>query len=226
MSDSNGSESHAFALKDCAISSIATGKRAQNLRELRDNLLTIHPGCIFNHFWGGLLRPRFDDPEYNNDFASWARHCLHDARLAERLAVIDPAGFTDMELLRRELVEIIEERLEEREHVAWSAMDQQFHFVRSQIVVFDTGIRIHEPRDLAAAVPRMSLGSVYFHFIDARLRQPLLVDDFRAWLAGCDGDQGELCSRLSDVDPYFTTLSNLRKQLSRVFVEHFGEDRQ
>lgn len=226
MSDEEDTESGAFAVKDCAVSSIATGKHAQNLRELRDHLLTIHPGCIFNHFWGGLLRPRFDDPEYNNDFASWARHGLHDATLAERLAVIDPAGFTDMELLRRELVEIIEERLEEREHVAWSARDQQFHFVRSQIVVFDTNVRIHQPRDLAAAVPRMSLGSIYFHFIDARLRQPLLVDDFRAWLTGCDGDYADLCGLLSDVDPYFTTLGNLKRRLSRVFGDYFGEDRQ
>ena len=76
-----------FLIKDCALAAIATGLHAQNLRELRDHLTDIHLGCIYYHFWGGLLRPHFDDPEYNNDFASWARHALHDVPLAERLGI-------------------------------------------------------------------------------------------------------------------------------------------
>lgn len=42
-----------FAVKDCALIAIGTGERAQNLRELRDRLLTTHPACIYHHFWGG-----------------------------------------------------------------------------------------------------------------------------------------------------------------------------
>ena len=72
--------SEPFAIKDCALVSIATGRRAQNLRELRDNIVTIHPGSIYYHFWGVLLRPSFDDPEYNNDFAVWVRHALNDEK--------------------------------------------------------------------------------------------------------------------------------------------------
>ena len=60
-----------FAIKDCALAHIATGRRAQTLRELRDILRDVHPGCIYHHFWGTLLRPQFSDREYNNDFAAW-----------------------------------------------------------------------------------------------------------------------------------------------------------
>ena len=67
-----------FSVKDCALVTIATGKKAQNLKEMREHLLNIHLGSIYHHFWGGLLRPRFDDPEYNNDFAEWVRHALQD----------------------------------------------------------------------------------------------------------------------------------------------------
>jgi hypothetical protein len=66
-----------FAIKDCDLIAIATGMRAQNLRELRDRLTVVHPGCIYYHFWGGLLRPKFTDPEYNNDFAAWVFYGLH-----------------------------------------------------------------------------------------------------------------------------------------------------
>jgi hypothetical protein len=210
-----------FVVKDCALAAIATGRRAQNLRELRDHLQAVHPGSIYYHFWGGLLRPRFDDPEYNNDFASWVRHALHDPRLAERLGVIDPAGFGNLEALRQELLEIIERRLDETEFLAWAKRDQQFHFLRAQTVVFDTRKRVACPEEMVPTLPALSLGSIYYHFIDARRRAPQGLDDFRAWLDRFDGTYRGLCDRLSGIDPYFTTLRELRGRLAAVFHDYF-----
>ena len=209
-----------FAIKDCALVALATGRRAQNLRELRDQVMEIHAGSLFHHFWGGLLLPRFEEPEYNNDFAAWARHCLHDNRLAERLAVIDPTDFPDLEALRRELLEVIEERLEESEHVPWTKGDQQFQFVRSQVVVFDTHKRAETPEALGEMIPHLPVGSIFYHFIDARRRPPVRVDDFRAWLSGCGDRYAPLVDGLSAVDPFFATLTQLRAQLAAVFQEH------
>ncbi len=131
----------AFAIKDCALAAIATGVRAHNLRELRDQLMTVHPGSIYYHFWGELLRPAFDLREYNNDFANWARsaHGLHDEALAERLSVIDPTDFDDLEDLRQQVVEVTSDRLEESEKLRLLHADRPFMFIRSQIVIFDTG---------------------------------------------------------------------------------------
>jgi len=215
-----------FVIKDCTLAAIATGRRAQNLRELRDGLLTVHPGSIYYHFWGGLLRPSFDDPEYNNDFASWVRHRLHDARLAERLGVIDPADFGHMEELRQELIDVIEQRLDESEFLSWAPRDHQFHFIRAQTVVFDTHRRLEHPRELAATVPGLSVGSIYYHVIDARRREPQGVDDFRAWLARFGERYTDLNARLAELDPYFVTLVELRNQLSSIFSDYFREDGQ
>jgi len=211
-----------FVVRDCALIAQAIGVRAQNLRELRDGLLAVEPASIYYHFWGSRLRPRFDDPEYNNDFAAWARHALHDWVLAERLAVIDPTDTEDMEELRQDLVETLEERLDETEVVAWSHRDQQFHFLTSQIVVFDTHKRLHEPADLVAAMPLMSRSSVFYHFIDARRRHAEGWDDFRAWLNGRPENHTELSQQLADIDPFFSTLLELRNQLADLFQEHFG----
>lgn len=210
-----------FAVKDCVLAAIATGRRAQNLRELRDHLQAVHPGCIYYHFWGGLLRPRFDDPEYNNDFASWVRHALHDTRLAERLGIIDPAEFGNLEALRQEVLDIIEQRLDETEFLVWAKRDQQFHFIRSQTVVFDTRKRVTRPEDMAALLPALSLGSIYYHFIDARRREPQGYDDFRAWLARFGEEFATLRELLAAVDPYFVTLRELRAKLATIFNDHF-----
>lgn len=217
-------KTESFAIKDCALVSIATGRRAQNLRELRDNLLVVHPGSIYFHFWGSLLKPSFEDPEYNNDFASWARHALNDNKLAEQLGVIDPAQFSDIEALREEVVDEIEQRLDETEFLTWAKRDQQFHFIRSQIVVFDTHIRLKSPRDLLEVMPKLTVGSIFYHFIDARRRNADGTDDFRTWL-GRFGPCGELCHRLAAVDPYFVTLVELRSRLVEVFSEYLKEER-
>jgi len=211
-----------FAIKDCALAMIAEGRRAQTLRELRDALRDIHPGCIYHHFWGTLLRPQFSDREFNNDFATWCHHGLHDSAIAERLAVIDPADFADLEGLRQELIEVIDERLDETEMVLFARADQQFHFARSVIVVFDTHKRLSQPRELVEAVPQMSVGSIFYHFIDARRRDPVSVDDFRAWLMGLGPEYEGLCESVAEVDPYFESLFVIRQRLTEVFTQHLG----
>jgi hypothetical protein len=214
-----------FAIKNCALTSIATGRQAQNLRELRDKLLTVHPGSIYYHFWAGLLRPSFDDPEYNNDFAAWAHRGLHDYILAERLAVIDPTGYENLEDLRKEVIDVIEERLYEVETVSWSKPDQKFHFIRSQIVVVDTHHTISDPEELVYLLPKLSVSSIFYHFIDARRRTEGSTDDFRAWLEGFEEDYSDLALDLAEIDPYFSTLTELRDQLSDVFSNYFSKVR-
>ena len=208
-----------FAIKDCALVAIATGKRSQNLRELLENLQEAHPGCIYFHFWGSLLRPKFDDPEYRNDFAAWAQHGLRDHKLAEQLGVIDPTDYQDIEDLRRELIEVIAERLDESEWVPWSKADQKFHFTRSQIVVFDTNTRVESAEDLRAIASNLSVSSIFYHFIDARRRSDSNTDDFSAWLTGLGETYGPTVDRLGEIDPYFFTLTELREQIENAFNE-------
>lgn len=207
-----------FAVKDCTLISIATGEEAQNLRELSDRVKSIHPGCLYYHFWGGMLRSSFDEPEYQNDFAAWCWRSLHDPQLAERLAIIDPCHHKDIEDLRREMVDVIDERLAESEFVPWARSGQRFKFIRSQIVVFDTGIRITSITEMGEWIAKMSLGSIFYHFIDARRRTELGRSDFVEWLHHARGEKvEELIGRINCIDPYFTTLSALRDELGAAF---------
>ncbi len=217
-----GEKSYPFNVRDCALVAIATGIRAQNLREFREGLLNAHSGSIYHHFWGRLLHPQFDEPEYNNDFASWAAHGLHEKALAERLSMIDPADFSDIEELRQKLVDVVEARLDESEMVPWSRADQQFHFLRAQIVVLDTGKSLEDPRELAKILPQMSPGSIFYHFIDARRRTLDHGDDFCTWLLGIDHGYEKLQEELKAIDPYFSSLEEIRNILTSIFDRHFN----
>lgn len=204
----------AFAVKDCALLAIATGRKVLTLKELRDTLATISPSSLYHHFWGGLLAPRFEEREYNNDFAAWIRHGLHDPTLAERLAVIDPTAYSDLEAMRVELLEIMDQRMDENESLTLRPAVGQFEFTRSQIVVFDTMRRLNAPHELAELVPHLSAGSVFYHFIDARSRPPFTSNDFSAWLADFGPETAACCEALSDIDPYFGSLIELRSGIA------------
>lgn len=212
-----------FVLKDCELIAIATHKRANTLKEFRDHIDNLSPDSLYYHFWAHLLLPHFDELEYINDFASWVHHSLHDAKLGEQLAVLDPTSFNDLEELRYHLLEHIDNRLEESEYLQWFHASQRFEFIRSQIVVFDTHVKVREPHEMSALIPRMSASSVFYHFIDARRRTQDKIDDFRHWLAFFGESYQPLIDRLTGIDPYFNTLVDLRQLVAATFQNYFKE---
>jgi hypothetical protein len=208
---------HSFRISDCVAMAIATGIRAHDLREFADRLASVHEASIYHHFWGCMLRPTFDDPEFHNDFAAWAKHGIHDTTLAERLGAITPIDFPTLHDLREELVELVLHRMEESAMSQWARAEVPFSFVRSQLVVVDTGICVEKPECLVERIPQMPTNSIFYHLIDARRRTGEGIDDFRAWLKGFDGEYEGLVARIGQLDPMFKTLDQLRSELHAAF---------
>jgi hypothetical protein len=212
---------YSFNIMDCALIAISTGEKAQNLRELRDRLKTTHKGSLYYHFWGGLLRQHSSDTEFQNDFANWAFRSLKDSRVAEQLSLIDPNIYKDLEALRTEVIEVIEQRLYETEYVPWAKPGNEFQFIRSQTVVFNTGIKVRDPEKLQDIIPCITLSSIFYHCIDARRRTAEHKDDLVLWLSGFGDRYTELIHLLNNIDPYFTTLSELRHEIGNILHQYF-----
>ncbi len=117
------------------------------------------------------------------------------------------------------VLDVVEERLSESEFVSWSAREHEFIFLRGQVVVFDTGLQAETATELARLIPHLSTGSVYYHFVESRRRPPVGLDDFSAWLATTPNGSATLAERLSNVNYYFVSLTELRDQLEAVFAE-------
>lgn len=210
-----------FAIKDCALVALATGKKAHGLQEFHNLLAAVDETSIYHHFWGSLLQARFEEREYNNDFAAWIRHELHDQELAERLAVLDPTAYSDLDQLRHDILELIETRIEEAEYLRTTRVAHPFVFLCSQIVVFDTHQRLDDPVELAVALSTLSTSSVFYHFIDARRRTDDGRDDFSDWLQAFGDTYDYLREQLADIDPYFGNLSDLRQRLVDLCNSYF-----
>jgi len=208
-----------FEVMDCALLTRMSGlPPAFNLRELRERIAACGENVLFHHFCETTLRGSFDNPDYRNDFAVWSKLYLEDRVLAERLGIMDPYAFPSLGELRAATLEVIDERLGESTTIPWARPGDELYFMEATTVVFDTGIRISHPRELAASIGAMTSGSLYFHFLEARRRPPVGKDDFTAWLL--ENDDGEknrpYIEALARIDFYFHTLVHLRRELTKV----------
>ncbi len=210
-----------FYVKNCALAATATGERASSLLELRDKLVLIDEGCIYFHFWGARMTHQIVHTQHHNDFARWVHEQLHDHVLGERLSIIDPTEFDSLELLRQELVEAVERRLDDYQIMLWTKKEDRFHFVSSTIIVFESTLTIGNPDALLQVVPKLAPGSIYYHFIDARARTPERVDDFSVWLKQFGAKYDPLVEEIQSIDPYFLTLPQVKEELIQVINKFF-----
>lgn len=205
-----------FLVMDCALLTRMSGlPPAFNLRELRDRIGACSDDVLYHHFCETSLRATFDDPEYRNDFAVWAKEKLADGVLAERLGIIDPYEIESIASLRHLALDIIEDRLSELSPwVPAVRPGGEFFFMEAVIVTFETNGRISHPSEMAESIREMTNGSIFFHFLEGLRRPPIHKDDFSAWLLAY-GPLGEPYARaISGIDFYFKSLSVLRDDLS------------
>jgi hypothetical protein len=214
-----------FEINDCVLLTKMSGMApALNLREIRDRISSCGQNVLYHHFCETPLVPAFDYPEYRNDFAVWVKQKIDDSVLAERLGMIDPYSFYSFEDLRMLLLEIIDERLSETPYVPSAHVGHEFYFMEATTMVFDTGERIRHPDNLAEAISRMTNGSIYFHFLEARHRPPLGVDDFTAWLMSLAGDWEHYIQAFNAIDFPFYTLNEIRRELKLSLLKKGGNE--
>lgn len=202
-----------FQVQDCAVITRMAGvTSAVNLRELRERVSGCSIASLYHHFCETVIRSSFDYPVFRNDFAVWAFRSLRDTVLAERLGIINPYAFSDFEKLREQIIEIIEDRLHEVSFVPWAPRGEEFYFMMGSTVIFQTDLVIHTPQELMDGLSQMTLGSVYFHFVEARRRTPGRTDDFSEWLSPFEEYRG-LIDAFQSLDFYFFTLKELKALL-------------
>jgi hypothetical protein len=93
-----------------------------------------------------------------------------------------------------------------------------FFFMRSNSIVFPTDHTAADPASFAAALGRVSIGSIYHHMFEARLWREEGRNDFSAWL------QDELglkvaAWRIERLEPYLSSLEDIRKQIQTIVKE-------
>ena len=192
-----------------------TGKKASHLKEFVKLLKVIDKSSIFYHTHRSFREYSFAPGEYSNDFARWVAEDLEEARLAERLAAIDVQEFTDLEVLRQKLVEIVEDHLMSAIEIRKAASGREFYFLRGTDIVAPTPYEANTLEELADALNKVGMRSLYYHFFDARLRLGRKTNDFSNWIHD-SLDEPEIAEKIQNLDPYFMTMDQLKQRIIEI----------
>lgn len=194
-----------FEFRECVKLLKATGRKARNLRELRDLIEVISPDSIYHHTYEYFFKLLV--LEYTNDFARWIGETLEIRPLAEILSNIDPYRNISIEDLRMEFIAHIDNYLSRFPALRQAREGAEFHFNETVTLVFRSGLRAKNLAEFLMALRFVDPSSIYYHFYEARTR--VGVNDFSAWLAGTL-NKVELASELRKIDLLMHTVSDIK----------------
>jgi small-conductance mechanosensitive channel len=187
-----------------------TGLSASNLSQLASRLNEVPDAVVYYHTHSFVEEYQFLTPEPTNDFALWVQDALGYDVLAERLASIDTFEFPTIGALRQVIVGVVQDFLGQTSNERQAPPGNEFHFIKSVSVVLPTQYVAHNLREFVGILKRISIGSLFFHIFEAKLRLQRGTNDFSLWLDDCLGEK-ELADQITRLDPYNYTMENLRE---------------
>lgn len=198
-----------FEFVECLELREMLGRTAWDERELLAGIEDVPAGSIVYHTRSYFLRSRYLAAPYPNDFATWAAIQIRDRVLGERLTVVDPFDFSDIEQVRAELVSIIDQHLTTVQTVPRADTGEPFHFMRSVLIEVPTGIVARTLREFRDGLERVDTSAIYFHFYESQRRPEA---DPLAWLQTELG-RDDVVTQVRRLNPYVTSLAGMRAQL-------------
>jgi len=210
-----------FEFKQCVSISKSTGEKAVSLKELGDRLSSVSDDSIFHHIYQYFLKGHI--LEYTNDFAHWAGESLEERALAEHLSNIDPYDFKNVRDLRKELIRVIHVYLENFPEPREALPGNEFYFAETITIIYPVGIRAKNLAEFLTAMKYIDIGSIYYHFFEARTRLGGETDDFSKWILDGFGKKG-LAEKIRAIDPFMHNLEGIKTHLVEAIEEEVKRD--
>jgi len=197
-------------------------EKATSLEELLEAIRTCPNSSIFQHTFQTLEEHHFIREGFSNDFAHWAFSACNEVGLAERLSAIDVREFTSIPALRERLVHLIADYLQKNPRAGTRTAMEPFYLMAADLVVIPTPYVARNLEEFADGMRKVSIHSIYYHFIDARLRIKLNTNDFSVWLDQ-ELEMRQAADRLNHIDIYTSTLEGVRRSILNTIESAIGQ---
>jgi hypothetical protein len=198
-----------------------TGRRASNLEELLELIKTCSDSSIFYHTFSALLKLREAQVPFNSDFAIWVVTMLNERALAEKLTAIDLSEYNTLDSLRNRLIQLIEHHVQENPLCCKKIADEPFYLHDVTRVVYLTDHFAYDLASFRELLTKISIYSVYFHFIESRLQSQLKTDDFSGWVEE-SLEMPSLAQKIRRIDISVYTLEGLRSRILQLIDGYLG----
>lgn len=214
-----------FRFSSCIELREVLGKRAMDEHRLLELIEEVPADSIYYHTHSYFLRHAYTQQLYSNDFATWVVLYAQDRLLGERLGVLDPFDFSDIEQLRDEILRIVAEHLN-HSTVPRCVVSEPFEFVRSHIIEIPLGLETKTLSEFHDALAEVEVGAVYNHVCEARMRKRPLSVDFARWLSSEDGlGLQELALNVERVGRLGLSLEGMRNKILYLCEQELARQR-
>jgi hypothetical protein len=190
-------------------------QKGLDLSGLLQGLEACSDASIFYHTFQSLDRHHFLAKGFSNDFAQWVLAACNRPELAEALGGLDIRDYLSLADLRADLRRIVADFCNAHPRQAEQAAFEPFYFCEGIEVTVFLGIEARTLEEFRRGVKHLSHASLYFHFVDSRLRLHLRTNDFSVWLSGALGLE-PLARRLNQIDLYTNTLEGARAKMLKL----------
>lgn len=191
------------------------GRSARDEQQLLEAIEEIPLDSLSYHTHSFFLRHAYIAGPYPNDFATWAAIQVRDRVLGEKLGILDPYDFEDLEALRTEIVNIIDEHLSQLQIIPRVIYGEPFHFMQSRIIEVPTGLEARTLTEFKNTLVTVDASAVYYHNFEAILRLGRRMGDFALWIEE-QLDLPDLAQNISNLDFYMASLESVRHQIIKL----------
>jgi hypothetical protein len=194
------------------------GRSARDEQQLLEAIEEIPLDSLSYHTQSFFLRHAYIAGPYPNDFATWAAIQVRDRVLGEKLGILDPYDFENLEALRTEIVNIIDEHLSQLQIIPRVIYGEPFHFMQSRIIEVPTGLESRTLTEFKNILATVDASAVYYHNFEAMLRLGRRMGDFALWIEE-QLDLPDLAQKISRLDFYMGSLESVRHQIIKLCDE-------
>ncbi len=198
---------------------VHTNFKAESLKSLLYGLKKVSGSSIFYHVHHSLLRRHFTASDHMNDFARWVLLQLGQSSLAERLTAVDPMACRSVREAREQLIACVEEYVGAGELFFRVAEGREFHFLQLHSFVIPLKTTARDLASFYDGLKKASMGTFFFHLIEAPIRLGKLSNDFSEWLEH-SLNEPELADAIARVNPYMYNLNELKAEILRLVRSH------
>jgi hypothetical protein len=210
---------HPFLFTGCWELRQMLGRSARDERQLLEAIEEIPLDSIYYHTHSFFLRHKYIAGPYPNDFATWAAIQVRDRVLGEKLGVLDPYEFRDLESLRGAIITILEEHLSRLQIIPRVIYEEPFHFMQSRIIAVSTGQEGRTLTEFRERLASVDASVIFYHTFEAILRLGRRKGDFAIWIED-ELKLPELSAKIARLDPYMTSLESIRHRVIKVCDEY------
>lgn len=199
------------------------GIRASTLSQLLQGIKKVPASSIYYHTHAFFQEYQYLSRQSRNDIAFWVSEVVGETRLGEQLSKIDIMQYSSIQELQEVIARTIEDylKINKLAKFKFAHGNEAFHFIKSISFVLPTNFVAYNLKDMIEILKKITLNSVYFHVFEARLRLKKPTNDFSAWINEVIGDK-ELASNIALLNPYVSTLEDLRQNIIRLIEKRIS----